>query len=551
MAVQLVLQLQDPRFGAGKGAGIFNNVMPRFDGDGLRVINYSPDVTPPATISFTVLDIDAGFLRIRAEEPLSDDVALTNLTLQQTMTGGINYTLTGGQSITYLNDLDRREIEITLNDIDLQSVKLMENLASSALNSYLSILADAITDTADNKAGAVPPSMALLVDMFVDDTTPPRLSSFDLDMDMGILTLNFDDIVDTSSLDTTKLTFLPNTNTSSPAAYQLTAGTSVSTNGYEVVIMLSTLDFNSIKSNTAIASNVNNTYISITPELIRDVSESRHGVISVEQQVANFIPDNSLPSLVAFTLDVNTGVLTMSFTEAVEQSSFNVSEIKLQSDTILTDSLDLTGGNISTSQANRIFIITLTATDLNSLKEKLNLATNINNTYISFTDRLAKDFNGLPIVEIDPEDAVRAADHAIDLTAPTLSAFTFDADTGTLVITFSETVSGSTLLVNRFILQSDPLSFTGVSYQLQAGSHSTAESRVVSIIVSSQDLNKIKELEMLATSQANTYLRNNMGAVEDTTGVTIAALADGSAIQASNYTQDDTPPELTDFYLRS
>ena len=230
-------------------------------------------MTPPATISFTVLDIDAGFLRIRAEEPLSDDVALTNLTLQQTMTGGINYTLTGGQSITYLNDLDRREIEITLNDIDLQSVKLMENLASSALNSYLSILADAITDTADNKAGAVPPSMALLVDMFVDDTTPPRLSSFDLDMDMGILTLNFDDIVDTSSLDTTKLTFLPNTNTSSPAAYQLTAGTSVSTNGYEVVIMLSTLDFNSIKSNTAIASNVNNTYISITPELIRDVSE--------------------------------------------------------------------------------------------------------------------------------------------------------------------------------------------------------------------------------------------------------------------------------------
>ena len=279
------------------------------------------------------------------------------------------------------------------------------------------------------------------------------------------------------------------------------------------------------------------------------MSESRHGVISVEQQVANFIPDNSLPSLVAFTLDVNTGVLTMSFTEAVEQSSFNVSEIKLQSDTILTDSLDLTGGNISTSQANRIFIITLTATDLNSLKEKLNLATNINNTYISFTDRLAKDFNGLPIVEIDPEDAVRAADHAIDLTAPTLSAFTFDADTGTLVITFSETVSGSTLLVNRFILQSDPLSFTGVSYQLQAGSHSTAESRVVSIIVSSQDLNKIKELEMLATSQANTYLRNNMGAVEDTTGVTIAALADGSAIQASNYTQDDTPPELNDFYL--
>ena len=161
--------------------------------------------------------------------------------------------------------------------------------------------------------------------------------------------------------------------------------------------MLSTLDFNSIKSNTAIASNVNNTYISITPELIRDVSESRHGVISVEQQVANFIPDNSLPSLVAFTLDVNTGVLTMSFTEAVEQSSFNVTEIKLQSDTHSHRFFRSYWRKYIhiTSQQNLYASLSLQLISTVS-KKNCNLATNINNTYISFTDRLAKAFQRTP-----------------------------------------------------------------------------------------------------------------------------------------------------------
>ena len=52
--------------GAGRTDSMRNLVQPVMDGDALQVTSYQSDVTPPAMISFDILDINAGILQISA-----------------------------------------------------------------------------------------------------------------------------------------------------------------------------------------------------------------------------------------------------------------------------------------------------------------------------------------------------------------------------------------------------------------------------------------------------------------------------------------------------
>ncbi|MDD9818005.1 MAG: hypothetical protein OXU61_07735 [Gammaproteobacteria bacterium] len=79
---------------------------------------YEPDTTPPSNIQFTVLDIDAGILQIRTQESLSINVNIQGITLQQYKSGRENYTLIN-REISYVDELDKREVRIIISDEDL------------------------------------------------------------------------------------------------------------------------------------------------------------------------------------------------------------------------------------------------------------------------------------------------------------------------------------------------------------------------------------------------------------------------------------------------
>jgi len=82
------------------------------------VTTYEPDTTPPSNIQFTVLDIDAGILQIRTQESLSINVNIQGITLQQYKSGRENYTLIN-REISYVDELDKREVRIIISDEDL------------------------------------------------------------------------------------------------------------------------------------------------------------------------------------------------------------------------------------------------------------------------------------------------------------------------------------------------------------------------------------------------------------------------------------------------
>ena len=78
---------------------------------------------------------------------------------------------------------------------------------------------------------------------FTPDTTSPDLSSFALDMQDGRLSLTFNDVMNSGSLDVTQLTLQSNAAGSDTAnTFSLTTSSSSSNNGYTIVIDLSTAD---------------------------------------------------------------------------------------------------------------------------------------------------------------------------------------------------------------------------------------------------------------------------------------------------------------------
>ena len=72
---------------------------------------------------------------------------------------------------------------------------------------------------------------------------------------------------------------------------------------------------------------------------------------------------------------------------------------------------------------------------------------------------------------------------------------------------------------------------------------------VETIALSDEDLNNIKLIAGLATSNQTTYLRNLFDAIKDTNGIQIAELPDGREISVSTFTTDSSPPQLIDFSL--
>ena len=115
---------------------------------------------------------------------------------------------------------------------------------------------------------------ALPVTVFRSDETPPELISFILDLNSGILWLTLSETVDASTLNYSFLTLLNTSPRSSEPDTSLTLSLSSSTwdrNLSVQLIRLSTEDLNELKQLLLLATDVNNTYISLEVGGISDV----------------------------------------------------------------------------------------------------------------------------------------------------------------------------------------------------------------------------------------------------------------------------------------
>jgi len=229
-----------------------------------------------------------------------------------------------------------------------------------------------------------------------------------------------------------------------------------------------------------------------------------------------------VPLLVSFGLNMNSGVLTFDFSESMSPSSVVTTDFTLQSTGNGSDasavSFPLTGGNVTTSVVSFTIEIVLLETDLNSIKALAALAVGTTTTFVSMNVGGAKDVSGNNVTAVGSENVLAATSFTQDTTPPELLSFTFSLDTGAMVLSFSETVNGSSFDPTELQLQSAANgTAAGVSaLTLTGGTNATSEpSTTVSFVMLKEDLDAVKIIDGFATTQSDTFVSASSRLVED------------------------------------
>lgn len=89
-------------------------------------------------------------------------------------------------------------------------------------------------------------------------------------------------------------------------------------------LTINTADLNNIKLNSNFATNINNIYLSATSLAILDTSSNPLLAVTTRIPPDVYTADTGGPMLDRFSLDMNTGTLTLTFDEIVVPSTLNV-----------------------------------------------------------------------------------------------------------------------------------------------------------------------------------------------------------------------------------
>ena len=513
--------------------------------------NFTPDAVPPQIDTFAVF-LNQSQLIINFNEPVEiSSLNLTLLLLQNTTNSSQfpseSVSLTGGNT-TQTSIL---QIVVTITNDDLNEIKKMLNLLRNRDSSFISIPNDFAVDLNDNPIKTINPNNALQAAVFYDDDGRPILEAFDLDMDSSILTLSYSETVDISTIDLTGIGFqlMSTVNLSmSNLHYQLTSGMIISPSDTPVVVvLLNNSDLNELKSRRI--GRTDSVWITMEMTTVRDIVGLPVQVVNQANsiRVSRRTTDTSPPQLLSFRIDMDASTITLSFNETVESSTLQATGITI------TAHPNTTSGNLSytlsskstTSSLNLAqIVVNIDNDDLNILKQRTEIATSRDDTYIFLTSSTINDTFGNMVVELLQTEAIQTSQYTRDVTGPALESFELDMNTGVLTLSFSETVNSSTLNTAGITLYN---SMSGViqQYQLSMSYVSVSEpAPEIEVTLTNDDLNEIKILQQLATSREDTYLAVVPTAIRDMDNNTAMS---SSIIRARDFMPDITPPGLISF----
>ena len=577
----------------------------------IMALQVIPDNTPPNLDAFD-LNMTAEILTLYFDETVNVDtfdprqITLYSSPLQLTLevfnltglngsntsteyfysySSEVNYTLQGGMVLGG----DDPVVELKLDIVDLNNIKAIVEVATEPGDTFISITNETVYDMNRNEVNAISPEQAIRVSNFTTDNISPELVSFDLNLNDSLLHLTFDETVNVSSLVLSEVTIL-SSNSSLPAEeWTLSGGDppeysySDSADGPVIIVQLGTFDTNELKRLKSLAISNSTTFISLTSQAILDMAGNSVQEITygMALQVSEYTEDEISPVLIDFDLDLNTGNLTLVFDETVNASSVIVSDLLLQNDSFPLSSLAIYNSSVIPND-DPILYIEFGIDFLNHLKRVDDLATSFHNTFLSFPTTALTDMNGNSVVFISNISARGVRNYTNDTTNPVLLDFDLDMDEGQLVFSFSETIRVSTLQLSEVVLSEFPYympmldtasgSIMGMgsavsgsgsgsgfdssghrvsldSYKLTSGYVQTSDSHIVLVNITLYDLNEIKKLRNLATSEENTYILFRSELLDDMYSNPIIALLDDEGKRVSNFTNDTTQPDIVWYHL--
>ena len=199
---------------------------------------------------------------------------------------------------------------------------------------------------------------------------------------------------------------------------------------------------NAIKVARTLALSANTTFVAVS----NNAAEDLVGLFTSDRddavEVTKFVPDTTRPTLVGFSVNMNGANVTLTFSEAVDSSTFNISHLHFQNNATATEDLFLLTefARVTGDGAELTFVFT--ATDLNRLNA-LPYCTGVNDCYLVYTTDLVSDMVALPLNPLVNATAVKVTDFVVDRLAPTLVSFevlNFNDGTFTLIFRNSSSV---------------------------------------------------------------------------------------------------------------
>ena len=242
---------------------------------------------------------------------------------------GHYYTLTNATSFY---GLLYNILHIRISKFDEDMIKADVNLANSIDSTFISLTRGVIYDPANNPSQEIDSLNGKIANEFEVERIRPNLLAWDILYSTKTVTLQFSETVNVTSFLPIEISFQNRRNNPSQI-YQLTGGETNSNFGTLIELVLSDYDLNAIKAFEDLLTSVNNSFISITDDVIYDMSSNP--ILSIPKgsalQVRNFNRDITRPFLVSSSLNLTNRYLLLSFDETVNQSTLAINEIVLSS----------------------------------------------------------------------------------------------------------------------------------------------------------------------------------------------------------------------------
>ena len=373
-----------------------NNILDTY---GHRSIFNIEDVTRPELVTFSI-NMQTGTLNLTFNDVVrADTFDPTALMIQKDQLSLPEHqaTLSSSTSALFVNDVI---IQISISVQDLIRIKEVPDLAVNKSTTYIVMQAYAIDDLFGVDVLAITNGKATQVGEFFADVTPPDLFEFSFDLNLGTLIMTFTDTVNADSLIISSIT-LSNSDSIIATRITLTNGTvSRSSLGSEVTLTIDNDDLNSMKEDTTLAISNTTLFLSVQPDFIVDLAGNFAPEIALAtpMPVSQFIDDSTGAIVTSFDLDMNTGTITLYFSETVNASTIDPSAITLQpqsdSTSRLSESFTLNGQTSASILNKPVVTTTMLFDDVNSIKAITTLASDGTNSFLAYTSMLIQDMSG-------------------------------------------------------------------------------------------------------------------------------------------------------------
>ena len=502
----------------------------------LSALAFIEDQIRPELVAFS-LNLETTSMSLTFSEPVlvsSFDPVQITIVSSLNPVNAIIYQLTGGDVNSSV--LASNVINFHLSEQDVIYLKRTNNIATGRENTYISVSTHLVTDTNANNNIAIELNSAISVSNFTADYTAPTINAFELNLTSETLTLHFDDVINSSTFDASGITFQSGRGIQPAQSFTLTPDSVTSSvNGYTIVVRLSSYDLNGLKQMRNLCTNEQNCYMIVSNTTISDTYGRSNMPISNSDALSalSFTSDQVRPMLISWLLDMNRGVMTLSFSETVDITTFQITQLTLQNSASSPISFfTLTNySHLIPADAAAEFEVSLSINDINAIQADATIGTSSSDSFLALTPDAISDMSFNSIVPIISTDALQVSDHIPDATPPSLVSFSANFYTRMLILTFDEIVRASTFDVSLLRIGNSDFS---AAYRLTSSSYvSSMDSTVILVTLSQTDLNSIRATSNLATSVDNTYISAPASTVSDTNDNPLIEIPSTSPLQVS------------------